>query len=115
MQVLNGSNGRPMKGQSVWVYCGRPSQSTPFKRATNEDGIATFVLPERPITELFLFDSLDVHQCSQPSFLLSDILLRGVVAHNNCDLKRKLVETIKAKPGEVVIFVKPARWWEGMR
>ena len=98
-----------MKAQSVWVYYGRPAQNTPFKHNTNEEGAAVFVLPEEPISELFLFDSLDVHHCSQASFLLSDVLLRGVVADNVCDRKHKLVETIRAKPGEVVIFIKPVR------
>ena len=55
------------------------------------------------------------HGCSQPGFLLADIVTRGVIPENLCDRKHKWVGRIKTHPGEVVIFVKAPRWWEGQR
>jgi hypothetical protein len=115
VRVLNANGGQPIRRQSIWVYCGRPARSTPLKRNTNDEGVAVFVLPEQPIDELFIIDVNDVHACSRPSFSLAGVLSKGVVADNICDPKRKLIESTRAKPGEVIIFVKPVSRWEGQR
>ena len=115
VRVLNAKSGRPIKGQSIWVYCGHPARSTPLERNTNEDGVAAFVLPKKTIEELFIHDASDVHRCSHASFSLAAILSKGVIADNICDPKHKLIESTRARPGEVVIFVKPVSRWEGQR
>jgi hypothetical protein len=51
---------------------------------------------------------------SEHLYWVSTIVVSGLVAKNNCSKR-----TATAKPGELVIFVRPATWWEkfvaGMR
>ena len=115
VRVLNAKSGKPMKGQIVEVLCENPPHSVPVISNTNKEGIATLVLPNIAIISLFVQDLSSIHLCSHPNFVLAKVLSQGVVGDNICYPERKLVESTRASPGEVVIFVKTIAWWEGQR
>lgn len=115
VRVLNGNDLRPMKGHRIWLYWREAANSTPLERTTDDQGIARFVLPERPIQGISIIDTQGVHGCSRPGFLLSDVIKSGVVPDNLCDPKHKLIERVLPKPGEAVVFVKPIGRFEGQR
>jgi hypothetical protein len=67
-----------------------------------------------PCTRQKLYNSDTRTYGSEHLYPVSAIVASGLVANNTCSSK-----TATAKPGELVIFVRPATWWEkfiwGMR
>ncbi len=47
----------------------------------------------------------------EPVYLVSDILNSGVLAANTCGTRLKIAPT----PGEMILFVRPGHWWEGIK
>lgn len=45
-----------------------------------------------------------------PSYSIKGILESGISASNTCGRSR-----VKAKPGELILFVRPLHWWERMK
>jgi len=60
-----------------------------------------------PCTSQKLYDSDTRTYGSEHLYPVSTIVASGLVAHNNCSRR-----TATAKPGELIIFVRPATWWE---
>jgi hypothetical protein len=67
-----------------------------------------------PCTRQKLYDSDTRTYGSEHLYPVSIIVASGLVAHNNCSRT-----TAKTRPSELIIFVRPATWWEkfiwGMR
>lgn len=60
-----------------------------------------------PCTRQKLYDSDTRTYGSEYLYPVSTIVASGLVANNNCSRR-----TATAKPGELIIFVRPATWWE---
>jgi hypothetical protein len=60
-----------------------------------------------PCTGQKLYDSNTRTYGSDHLYSVSTIVASGLVANNNCSRT-----TSTAKPGELIIFVRPATWWE---
>jgi hypothetical protein len=60
-----------------------------------------------PCTRQKLYDSDTRTYGSEHLYPVSTIVASGLVAKNNCSRR-----TTTAKPGELVIFVRPPTWWE---
>jgi len=60
-----------------------------------------------PCTRQKLYDSDTRTYGSEHLYPVSTIVASGLVANNNCSRR-----TAAAKPGELIIFVRPATWWE---
>lgn len=60
-----------------------------------------------PCTRQKLYDSHTRTYGSEHLYPVSTILASGLVASNSCSRR-----TATAKPGELIIFVRPATWWE---
>lgn len=60
-----------------------------------------------PCTRQKLYDNHTRTYGSEHLYPVSTILASGLVASNNCSRR-----TLTAKPGELIIFVRPASWWE---
>ncbi|HTQ96927.1 MAG TPA: hypothetical protein VMH89_08975 [Candidatus Acidoferrum sp.] len=54
-----------------------------------------------------LYDSHTGTYGTDHLYLVSTIVASGLVTNNNCSRR-----TATAKPGELIIFVRPATWWE---
>ena len=78
------------------------------------DGLATVNGLWTPCTRQKLYDSEKQTYGSDHLYPVSTTIASGLVAKNNCSKK-----TATAKPGELVIFIRPTTWWEkfiwGMR
>jgi hypothetical protein len=60
-----------------------------------------------PCTRQELYDSETRTYGSEHLYPVSTIVASGLVANNNCSRR-----TATAKPGELIIFVRPPTWWE---
>ena len=60
-----------------------------------------------PCTRQKLYDSDTRTYGSEHLYPVSTIVASGLVASNNCSGR-----TATAKPGELIVFVRPATWWE---
>ncbi len=60
-----------------------------------------------PCTRQKLYDSKTRTYGSEHLYPVSTIVASGLVAHNSCSRR-----AATAKPGELVIFVRPPTWWE---
>ncbi len=60
-----------------------------------------------PCTRQKFYDSKTRTYGSEHLYPVSTIVASGLVAHNSCSRR-----TATAKPGELVIFVRPPTWWE---
>jgi len=116
IRLVNGQTGEPMKGpQPIVLYLGR-DERTVLHETTDGDGVAVFHMPGPIVDWVNLGEaSYTLYHCSpyrKNTFKTREILQRGVIVLNVCDAKGKLKGKVEAKPGEVVIFAKPLRWWE---
>lgn len=115
VRLVNSNTAEPMNGKPIVVYLGRDKSSHLPEVFTNKQGRAAIELP--PGTEWITVaeSSQTVWHCSpfeKSTFATSDILEYGVVAVNTCDRKGKLKGKLTAKPGEVIVFVRPLRFPE---
>jgi hypothetical protein len=60
-----------------------------------------------PCTRQKLYDSDTRTYGTELLYPVSTIIASGLVAKNNCSKR-----TTAAKPGELVIFIRPVTWWE---
>jgi hypothetical protein len=60
-----------------------------------------------PCTRQRFYDSDTRTYGSEHLYLVSTIVASGLVANNNCSRR-----TATAKPGELIVFVRPPTWWE---
>jgi len=111
--LINSNNGEPMARQPIGLYLGRDDRSY-LEQITASDGVAIFQLSSPVVDWVTVGNaSQTVWHCSPPrrsTFRTSEIFEHGVVAPNTCDKKGK--RKIEAKPGEVVLFARPLRWFK---
>jgi hypothetical protein len=60
-----------------------------------------------PCTRQKLYDSNTRTYGSEHLYPVSTIVASGLVANNNCSKR-----TATAKPGELIVFLRPPTWWE---
>ena len=72
-----------------------------FNRLDNRNGVWT------PCTRQRLYDNETRAYGNEHLYPVSTIVASGLVARNNCSRR-----TAAAKPGELVIFIRPITWWE---
>ena len=144
VRVINSRNGTPITDECVNVWIGTGRGRSNLAAGTNKDGIAVLhlgdgtILAETPCPGLPTRRSVDSPEirvtcggfhvsCQEkgaripgdtatdpvtllPSYSIKRILESGVAAANTCG-KQKVV----AKPGELILFVRPMSFWEKMR
>jgi hypothetical protein len=88
-----------------------------MEATTDGEGVATFHLPSPAPDQIFIYDEVlgAFRGCSHGHFRTEEILRDGVVGANTCDRSGKFREKFKAQPGEVILFVRKLRWWEGIQ
>lgn len=117
VQAVDARNGKPIANQHMLVFGGDSPEAVrqhenQYDLTTDKDGMATLTLG--PGTQ-WLQVWMDWHVLCQKepnsrSFPVSDILASGVSTPNTCSSVSE-----KAAPGHLVVFARPAHFWEKMR
>lgn len=115
VRAMDARNGKPLAKQHLLVFGGESEEAVrqhkkQYELVTDKDGLATLTLP--PETQ-FLQVRVDWHVLCQSesnsrSFSVADILASGL--NTTCSS-----EPQKAVPGHLVVFARPANFWERMR
>jgi hypothetical protein len=110
--VVHAKNGRPLNGQPVDVYNADvlPLRLLHFGK-TGADGLASVTLPV-PAPEVI---SIHPGQWSgaRNMYSVKEISTVGVISKNQCRGGDKLEGKFQPKPGQIIVFVSPPRWWQG--
>lgn len=118
VRLISTKTGQPLKGQPIIVYLGSKGDGPTgpaVHGATGPDGIAVISLPSPSVDKIYVGDASDnLYHCSpyDQSISTRQIFREGVIAPNKCGLSAKLKGKIQARPGEVVLFARPLRWYE---
>jgi hypothetical protein len=114
IKVVNGYNGKPLKGTTVDVWFGKKALPPPTQVTTTNDGNAFLAVPES--IETIVIGGQGVGDCragKRKSFLegnvysVQDILRTGVAAQNTCGKARN-----QTTPGVLIFYARPLHWWE---
>jgi hypothetical protein len=116
IRVLNGKNGKPVSGEHLVVFTGSLQQTLSSARAnvqlqTDLQGTAILRL-DAAVERVQVW--VDWHVlCQQTpnakSYSVEEIEKKGLTTQNDCGAVQKT-----AAPGELVIFARPAHFWEKM-
>jgi hypothetical protein len=115
IHVIDGRNGKTMTNEKAQVWI-NAKKGYALSLAPGADGIAEL---EAPAGSLIIVQSNLYVDCRQfekgttrppLTYSVDEIRRSGLVAQNTCG---KL--NVAARPGELLFFVRPIHWWEGMR
>ena len=116
IKVVNGHNGKPLKGTTVDVWFGKKALPPPSQVTTTNDGNAVLAVPDSIETIVIVGQGVgDCRAGKRKSYIeanvyrVQDILRTGVVAQNTCGNARN-----QPTPGVLVFYVRPLHWWEKM-
>ena len=117
--VLDALNGKPQSDVEIQYFCTGPQGNTkPGKSFTGVDGSATISNQcgtEEEI-EITIYTADKKEQCGVGPLTLKDILSKGIVTHPDAAggiwCPAKISRNLRAKPGQVVMFVKKPTWWQ---
>lgn len=118
IKVVNGHNGKPLKGITVDVWFGTEAVPPPTLVTTTNDGTALLAVPHSG--ETIVIAGQWVGDCRAGKrktksyidgnvYRIQDIVRTGLVAENTCGKARN-----QPTPGVLVFFVRPLHWWEKM-
>lgn len=117
IKVINGHNGKPLKGTTVDVWFGRKASPPPTQVRTTNEGNASLLVPESVETIVIAGQRVGDCRAGNPKsyiegnvYRIQDILRTGVVAQNKCGKARN-----QPTHGVLVFYVRPLHWWEKMR
>jgi hypothetical protein len=81
---------------------------------TNSEGVASFQLLDDTIQRFGpVFATNYVGNCSEVQFSVAEVLESGVVGKNYCN-SLDWKKAMRAKPGEVVLFMHKVSFWEAL-
>ena len=113
VRILDGRNGKPIANEraQIWIN-GRTGNA--HELTTGRDGVATLEIPAGASLDI---ESNLFRDCRpfekrvpRPTYSTDEIVSSGFAAGNGCG---KL--SSEARRGELLFFVRPRHWWEGMR
>ncbi len=117
IRVLDGRNGHRVTNERLNVWIG-PERGEALLLPTNKDGVAELHLDNKHGESIEVESNLYVDcrpyrkDAPRPSYSVQEVLQSGVVTQNACG-KGKIEAS--PKPGELIFFVRPLHWWEGMK
>lgn len=113
IRVLDGRSGKPVAGEHLQIWINE-AKGAAQDIVTGQDGIALLEAPAvgRVIvaTDLYVDCRPFKKGEARPAFSVSEIISNGVTAANTCGNANP-----EARSGELLLFVRPAHWWEGFR
>jgi hypothetical protein len=114
IRIVDGRNGHSISDEKLQLWFNSQSGSA-MSISTDKQGVAKVDAPSGAALLLSANLYVDCRYSKQtgperPTYPVSDILRSGVLSTNTCG-KLKLSPT----PGELIFFVRPEHWWEGMK
>ena len=114
IRVVDGRSGHPITDEKLQLWFNSQSGSA-MSISTDKQGVARVDAPSAAALLLSANLYVDCRYSKQtgperPTYPVSEIVQSGVLAANTCG-KLKLSPT----PGELIFFVRPEHWWEGMK
>jgi hypothetical protein len=113
IHVVDGRNGKTITKEHVQVWINGKSGNA-LSLVPGSDGIAGLDAPAGSRIEVeanYYIDCRPFHRdAPRPTYSVDEIKNEGVAAQNACG---KLDS--EAKPGELLFFVRPIHFWEGMK
>lgn len=118
VDAVDGRNGRPLANQRLVAFAGESPESVKRQRSlielvTDKDGLATLTIAAPDLRWVQVWADGHILCQSEPngrSFSVLEVLSNGVSAPNTCGTMTK-----KTEAGHLVIFARPANFWEKMR
>lgn len=117
VQALDGRTGKPIENQHLLLFGGESAETAKqhkqhYELVTGRDGTATLSLtPEIQWLQVWMdWHVLCESEPKSNSFPVRDILVSGLSAPNTCGAASET-----AAPGHLVVFARPAHFWEKMR
>jgi hypothetical protein len=117
VQAVDARNGKPIANQHMLVSGGDSpeavrQQKIQYDLTTDKDGLATLTLvPGTQWLQVWIdWYVLCQRDPNSKSFPVMDILVSGLSTPNTCSSVSE-----KAAPGHIVVFARPAHFWEKMR
>lgn len=114
VRVVDGRNGANVRNAHIKLWYDEPSGSG-YELATDANGYGNMPAPVGEPVRVLL-GATDYTDCRKPmrgdppeGYSMASIATAGVAAQNSCG--RVSVHT---HPGELVLFVRPGRWYEGL-
>ncbi len=114
VRVVDGRNGTAIRNAHVKLWYDEPAGAG-YEFATDTQGYGNMPAPAAEPLRV-LVSVLDYTDCRRPmrgdppiGYNLQNIAQHGIAAQNGCGRV-----AIRTSPGELVVFVRPARWYEGL-
>lgn len=113
IRVLDGRNGQPVAKEHVQIILDNaPKGTRALDLPTDKDGNAVLHFDGKAVSfEIEADYYIDCRpfqrNAPRPFYSVDRVLSFGMATDNNCGKFRK-----SPQPGEIVFFVRPARWWE---
>jgi hypothetical protein len=116
VRILDGRSGHPISNEQPQVWIGHENGSA-IQLQTNQDGIADVHLRKTADADYIRIEANHYYDCrrfqkdaARPSYSVKEIIASGVVGEDTCGKLQ-----IEPKRGEVILFVRPLHWWEGLK
>ena len=117
VQAVDGRTGKPIENQHLLLFGGKSEEAAKqhkqhYELVTGRDGSATLSLaPETQWLQVWMdWHVLCQSEPKSKAFPVREILVSGLSTPNTCGSASE-----KARPGHLVVFARPAHFWEKMR
>jgi hypothetical protein len=112
IRVLDGRNGKPITNEVLQIWINEESNG-PYGLPTGKDGVAMLEVPAGGLLWVhsnWYVDCRPYTKEARASYSVDDIISFGIVAGNRCGKR-----SFEARRGELILFVRPLHWWEGLK
>ena len=112
IRLVDFRNGKPLRERVVNVMYADSDHRvhTLLSLKTNDEGVAQFTVPSPPPPDVWFSGSAWLCGAGRTSFHPDDLNMRGAVQQGDCKLGKSVTQP-QVKPGEVILFARPAPWW----
>jgi hypothetical protein len=112
IRVLDGRNGRVVPGARLHIWKNQRIAADLINLTADGSGVIQFTVPAGSLLFLQADSYVDCRISKRTagdnvSYSVSELLETGVAAVNVCGKAKA-----KAKPGELIVFVRPQHWWD---
>ncbi len=115
VRVVDARNGDAISKQSVWVQFYESPANRLFRQIqyeTGRDGLVEFPVPAPQPSQIFVSLPLGSFRCSSVVQVApADVVAHGATGQYDC-APAKAAKDLKAKPGEIILFVRPFTLWQ---
>ncbi|WP_074652010.1 hypothetical protein [Terriglobus roseus] len=114
VRLMDGRNGQPIANGHVKLWYDEPSGAG-YELATGARGVGLMPAPVGDPLRVIV-TTLDYNDCRRPAryappqgYNMAEIAKSGLAAENGCG-----TVAVRPQPGELIVFVRPTRWYENL-